>query len=489
MANWTGASVILGEAVDPPGARRRWRATVDGRPAEAVEAALASEAEAAQVAERLRRLSAHPDDSLRPVHAYGRDGRTVWVATDGDPGPSLDGLLEGGALTPREAAAVGWTVLGALQALHGAGVAHGSLGPGDVHVDATGRVRMGGHWFNPARRATTDDLLGDIEAAGALTCAALGIPLHPDPEAGPTAAEREAPALTRTVRAIASGASGANVSGARMALTATAGSLVEPSGIAHAAGRLGARVRGEAIPEEPPLPTSTPRPTEAPPPIPAPVAPASTPPASEPPRAVPASTRYIATAADFQEAAFAFSLGRLTVPLLVVGGLLVFLALVWGAVGLIRHTPGRSPVAATSHPAAPAPVPPSASARASAAPTPTPTPTASFGPASAPPIQSIEVATSGACAAGASCAVEVTVHTTTASSSVDIAWTVKAYDSCTGQASDVGQNKVTERSGWNTVIGDNVLTLPAGRGLQLVAVTTAPATAASRPLPVGGSGC
>src|SRR5581483_5172736 len=112
-------------------------------------------------------------------------------------------------------------------------------------------------------------MAADVEAAGALGCSAMGIAVHQQPGAAPARAETEAPALARTLRAIASGASGANVIGARMALAAAAGPLVDADGLAAAADSLagragrppGARMGGAAA-----GPGTAPRP--APPPLP-----------------------------------------------------------------------------------------------------------------------------------------------------------------------------------------------------------------------------
>lgn len=504
MLNWIGASVEVGDALDEPGSRRRWRATAGGRPAEAIEADAGTEADAAQVAERLRRLSNHPDDALRPLLAWAQDGTRVWVATDAETGRTLEELLERGSLTPREAAAAGWAMLTALQVLHEAGLAHGGLKASEVIVGRSGRVAVGGHWFNPARRATADDLLADVQAAGELTCRALGIDGRTAAEGEPAPAEMAAPALTRTARAIAGGASGANVSGARTALAATAGSLVQPDGLARAAKLLAARVRGDAIPER--LAVMPPPEEEVPPPAALAAAGGQPPPAGEPaprPAEPPAADpvrpggsvplqRYVATAADFEELRPGLHLRRYSMPLMVVAGILIGLLLVWVVAGLVGRagSPRRtaSVASVTGRPATPTPsVRPSPPA-ATPPPAPTAPPAPNFGPPSADPIKAVELSASS-CSPNSSCGVEVTVRTSSASSTVDVAWTIKALDTCTGAVTDVGTNRVTEQQGWTTVIGSSTVTVPGGRSMRLVAVTSSPSTAASALVPAGGGGC
>lgn len=512
VVTWNGAQPQLGEPLDSSAERRRWRATIEGRPALVIEVEARTEADAAQIAERLRRLGNHPDASLRPLLGWAHDGRTVSVATDADDGRTLDDVLKDGPLTPPEAAAVGWSVLTALQVLHEAGLAHGSVEATQVWIKSNGQVQLGGQWFNSARRATSDDLLADVEGSGALVSRALGIGPHPDPGSGPTPAERDAPALTRTVRAIAGGASGANVSGARMALVATAGSLVQPEGIARAAQMLAARLRGEPVrpvvepvpeaivPATPPTPPSAPlppapvaHPPAAPPPEPS-VAALPLPPEPGSPRPVPGvpRQRYVASADDFRELRRrpGFDLGQFAFPVMVAGAILIALAALWGVVTVVRGVTAGHPAANVATPTPP----PAAHATAtpkpssSAAPTPKPSGPPSFGPASAAPITSVELAASG-CSPGGSCGVEVTVHTAGASSANDVTWTIKAYDVCSGTTTDLATNKVTEQQGWTSVIGDNTVNIPSGKAIQLVAVTSAPATAASPVVSAGGTSC
>ena len=464
MLSWSGESATLVAPAEPPGRLRRWRAEQEGRPAVVVQAIMNGPEEASQAGERLRRLAAHPDPNLQAVRGWAVQQNEAWAITDPDEGSSLASLLRSGPLPPAAAAAVGWWVLSGLEALHAAGVAHGDLTAANVRIDEDGRVTLRNHLFNGGPRASGDDTRADVEAAGALVAAALGMPLQGGAGTPLTTAEEGTPALARTVRAIANGASGGNVSGARMALSATAGPLVQPEALAAASAELARRnpigasspalVRGEDRPA---------------------------PPAALPPR------RYIATASDFEELRPGLDWSRFALPAAIAGGLLLLVAV--GFLVLPRlFSAGTGPVAARTP--APAASHAPTTRPTGAQPTPRPSGPPNFGPASSGDVKSVLIAPNGGCAVGGQCAVEVTVKTTTAGAPNDVAWTIRSYDPCTGTLSDLGTDKVTEQNGWNTVIGDRTVTLPASRAaIQLVAVTSAPATAASPSISVGTGSC
>ncbi|HEX6349381.1 MAG TPA: hypothetical protein VF160_08335 [Candidatus Dormibacteraeota bacterium] len=478
MLSWSGESATLVAPADPPGRIRRWRAEQDGREAAVLQAVMNSPEEAQEAGERLRRLAARPDPTLQAVRGWAVEGNEAWAVTDPEDGSSLATLLRSGALPPAVAAALGWWVLTGLELLHSAGVAHGDLSAETVQIAPNGQVVLRDHLFIGRARAAADETRADVEAAGVVICSALGIPVQGRPGAPLTAAEEAAPALARTVRAIANGASGGNVSGARMALAATAAALVQPEALATAASDLARRI---------PLGSHTPAPLAPGASSGAiPIAPASRP-ALTPPELPP--RRYVATASDFESLREPFDWRRLLLPIAVLAGLAVVLLIGLAVVPRLL-TSGGAPTSVAGK--TPSPVASKAPTPAPHTPTPTPKPSGppSFGPAASGDVKSVAIAANGGCAVGGSCAVEVTVKTTTAGAPNDVTWTIKTYDACTGAVADVGTDKVTEQNGWNTVIGDRTVTLPAARGqLQVLAVTSAPATAASPPLTVGSGSC
>lgn len=93
----------------------------------------------------------------------------------------------------------------------------------------------------------------------------------------------------------------------------------------------------------------------------------------------------------------------------------------------------------------------------------------------------------GSCRPGAMCPVKVTVHVRPASTSRTITWKVGAARLCKRGITWSPRTTVTARPGWTTVYASSSVRVPPGRSLALVALTTAPARAQSRPVPVVGS--
>lgn len=165
-----------------------------------------------------------------------------------------------------------------------------------------------------------------------------------------------------------------------------------------------------------------------------------------------------------------------------VAGLLVLAALAYVALGRLTEPPAPTSggLAATT----PTPSPrPTASASAEATPPPAP-------PVATGSVKAVTVAANGPCAAGGSCALEVTVEFPLTTADTEVAWSVAATDVCSGGTTALGTQHVTAQTGWNHVIGDTTVTLPAARGpLRLVATTSSPGTASSPPLQVGSGAC
>lgn len=172
-------------------------------------------------------------------------------------------------------------------------------------------------------------------------------------------------------------------------------------------------------------------------------------------------------------------------PLLIaVIACLGLLALAAAMVGGRSSSPPRTPASPTSRPSAPTAAPPAAAAAAPK------TPAQAPAPPSTAAVRSVGLQVNGACAVGGSCDLEVTVSFPTAGTAQLFSWTLQATDTCTGAVSEVGQGQVTAQAGWNHVIGDSTVSLPAARGpVAIVAVTAAPDRAASPPLRVGGGAC
>jgi eukaryotic-like serine/threonine-protein kinase len=170
----------------------------DGREVAARVIPTGSGGESARLLRHLRRLGSLDDPRLVPVVGAVAEPGAVWALSELDPGVSLRSLLERGPLPAPRAASVGIEALNGLATLHAAGLAHGALHPDNVHVATDGRVRLGDYALRPGA-----DPRADLRAAGALLCAALGVPERPGGE--PSDAERAAPALVATARALAAG--------------------------------------------------------------------------------------------------------------------------------------------------------------------------------------------------------------------------------------------------------------------------------------------
>jgi hypothetical protein len=93
----------------------------------------------------------------------------------------------------------------------------------------------------------------------------------------------------------------------------------------------------------------------------------------------------------------------------------------------------------------------------------------------------------GKCKLGTTCPVKVTVHFHRASTARPVGWKVGAARLCKHGITWSGRTAVTARPGWSKVFAHSSVRVPKGRSLALVAVTTTPARAQSRPVPVSGS--
>jgi len=266
----------------------------DGSRVVARTVAVPSGEEARLLVEHLRRVARLADPHLVPVRGAVVEGDAVWVISDLDGGVPLDELLRSRPPSPPLAAAIGIDVLAGLAALQRAGLAHGALHAGNVHLGRDGRSRLGDYALRPrfrpgAERLGWGDPRNDVMAAGILLCAALGIPPAPDGQALRDA-ERTMPALVATARALAAGRGGRNASGALGAVRAAAGRLADPGLRRRELGGLVGAVAPAAgtVPAAPVLDAARPWSGVPPPPDPGPpLPPEPTPPGPPPPEPPP----------------------------------------------------------------------------------------------------------------------------------------------------------------------------------------------------------
>ncbi len=114
-------------------------------------------------------------------------------------------------------------------------------------------------------------------------------------------------------------------------------------------------------------------------------------------------------------------------------------------------------------------------------------PVATVAPRQAGPITGVAVESTGSCKPGSLCPVTVTVRFRPASTSRTIGWKVGAAQVCKPGITWSPPVTVTAQPGWTTVYASSSVRVPKGRQLALTALTTTPARAQSRPVPVTGS--
>jgi hypothetical protein len=112
---------------------------------------------------------------------------------------------------------------------------------------------------------------------------------------------------------------------------------------------------------------------------------------------------------------------------------------------------------------------------------------ASIAPRQAGAITGVTLQKTGTCTPGALCPVTVTVHFSPESTARTIGWKVGAARVCTRGITWSPPVTVTAQPGWTTVYASSSVRVPKGRSLALVALTTTPDRAQSRPVPVTGS--
>ncbi len=103
------------------------------------------------------------------------------------------------------------------------------------------------------------------------------------------------------------------------------------------------------------------------------------------------------------------------------------------------------------------------------------------------PVTGVSVQKAASCKPGSLCPVRVTVHFRPASTTQSVSWKVGAARVCKRGITWSPPTTVTAQPGWTTVYADSSVRVPPGRSLALVALTSTPARAQSRPIPVAGS--
>jgi hypothetical protein len=103
------------------------------------------------------------------------------------------------------------------------------------------------------------------------------------------------------------------------------------------------------------------------------------------------------------------------------------------------------------------------------------------------PVTGVVLQKTGSCKPGALCPVKVTVHFRPAATTRAVAWKVGAVRLCKRGITWSAPTTMTAQAGWTTAFASSSVRVPKGRSLALIALTTAPARAQSRPVPVAGS--
>src|SRR5438270_2551282 len=127
---------------------------------------------------RLARGSDLREAGLVPVLSAFREGQDVWIVSELDEGVPLTKI--GDRLRQRRAliVAVGLAALDGLTALHKAGLWHGAMRSGNLHLGRDGSVRLSGYAIVPLIPEEPERSLraADVRAVGQMLCSLLGVP-------------------------------------------------------------------------------------------------------------------------------------------------------------------------------------------------------------------------------------------------------------------------------------------------------------------------
>lgn len=461
-----------------------WLARFGGELVAAKRVALGPGLEGDRVRELARGLLDLRHPALVPVLAVVTEQGSAWVVSELDRGVPLRRLLAVASLTPGQAALVAADLIVGLRALAEARLQHGSLHDNNVHLGIRGRARLVDFglvaWVSEAASP------GHWEAADRVAVARLLAGLLPRGRPGRGWAVADAVAFQEAVRELPHSAAGDSWWEALARVELAAQRLLKGDEAERAAGELAAMVAtlgGGSDPLSPHRDVPTFQQGAG-----ASIS-ASSEPAPAPPPAVQGGDAW-------QQPAL-----PLTALVRAIGAVVALGALglaLWAGVSWLEARPHSSSAVTSGTPHALGPAP-SASPTpifvpsATPTPSPTPRPVPAFAPGSAGPVTGVVLEPlEQSCSPGASCPVRVYVRLSPQPGFQQVAWSYQVFDRCTGAVTQLPGLSLEARPGWLYVYGTSYLQLPAARSLALVAVTSAPAAAASSPLAVpeaGGESC
>jgi serine/threonine protein kinase len=387
----------------------------------------------------------------------------MWVLSELCEGVTLRRLLAVASLTAGQWLVVARSILAGLDALHRRGLVHGALHPGNVHVAADGRVRLadGGLAASSPSPAVLDELRQrDLSAAWTLLrTAAAAAGRRSGWPAALAGLLAEAPPASRArdaVHALLEAADGLGGAEAAAQSRAQLAALVEPLRRGRGAASAN-RASSETTTGTPGAPCVTPAPWSRP-------------------------------------AALAATTGSthrgMTIRLLAVAGAGFAVAVaVAGTIIGAGHLAHREPPAAVGRSAHHAPEP---TTTTTASPSPSPLPALPLlAPSSAGDVTAVSIlplATS--CTPGASCTVTVRVDLAAHPQEM-VGWVLEVIDRCTGRRTEIQGHPMAAPSSFVYVYSPTTVLVPASSVSAIIALTTAPAHAASLPLliPTAATSC
>lgn len=401
----------------------------DGTPVAAKRIVAADETARDLLLEATMRLAGLRHPSLIPVRGACVNGLTVWVVSEFDDGISLRRLLQVARLAPDQAAAVAFSLLSGLKALHEGGVWHGALHAGNVHVSSDGRVRVGDAGLSAGPGGAEVRESSELAAARAVIRDAL--PSRPDLPGSDT--DSLLAALSTSPEGVAAREREPTIGRELAALVARIGG------------------KGSAVRR-------------------APIA------AAEDMVRAPAAQPAVGPVRLFQMAVLAVAV---LVSLLVAG-------LGWWLV----TGQGRERASA-HHYVSPAPtifsrVSPKPSQPASTPRVTTPLPIPGMAPPSGGGVESVDLSVvRGPCVPGSTCKLSVQVNLAPRSGDEQVDWVLVFFDRCSGLSAEQPGASILAIPEWSFVYQRWWVTMPAGPPLAVIALTTAPARTQSSPLAVG----